>query len=336
MNNKFIYLDTTGQCVAKCAHCRRKVKNSFIDINTMSEIVDFAVSNGYDLELSGGEVLRLGYDYIEKFLSFVDKSKQSVTLWTNLLIKEIGKNFIDLINSFDNLVYSIDTYRLNNSQYDFNLSYSNLKKVNHKSIFISYVPFIDDSIKEIEHYYMLSHDVGAKVFYVCFFYPSSSFGIIPPQKYIEIADIMVDLQMKFKFPLFFIFNNNVASPKDMYGFMPHTCFTKGVCVTHENKVFSCGVDELSDAGLGVPLVSLQEFLQDSSLLTNKNQNFIKEFFIKNAPHKCKNCEYYSICLSGCPYFRRFSDNGVDIYCEVYKKYIRLIDEINIKNTEANQ
>ena len=50
---------------------------------------------------------------------------------------------------------------------------------------------------------------------------------------------------------------------------------------------------------------------------------IRGFFIRGRPG-CLDCEYYPLCMGGCPFFSLFGEGGKDIYCSVYRKIFEIL------------
>jgi sulfatase maturation enzyme AslB (radical SAM superfamily) len=81
-------------------------------------------------------------------------------------------------------------------------------------------------------------------------------------------------------------------------------------------------------GLEVPSTDIDWFL-DMEYPLDMNREFISKNFHR-PPGDCLECQYYNLCMAGCPFFRS-KNGGVDPYCDVYKKIFQYLKEMKENN-----
>lgn len=318
---KEIHIVTTNKCFFSCPHCCVGQGNESISLETIREIVNFAKKNGYNLNWGGGEILTLGKGFLETIVREFDGSFVN-TLYSTLHIN-FDDEYIEMLEKFDRVMISIDSYRLKNKLYDIELVFNNAKKLKRPEKIVSYTPRYEDSHKDYETYYKMAQSIDACIFHVGFLYPSSrNNNILPAEKYIEIIETFYELEQKYHSPGIAFFSPHSVKPTENFGFRAYDCFKNGVYISARGEVASCATGEFAPAKIKVPKTSINSFLSNPEKFFEQNVNFMIENFFKNLHVDCKCCEYYPFCMGGCPYFRSFSSNGKDIYCEVYKKIFK--------------
>jgi radical SAM protein with 4Fe4S-binding SPASM domain len=111
------------------------------------------------------------------------------------------------------------------------------------------------------------------------------------------------------------------------GWRAYDCFTKGAYISHDGIVTSCFI--MLTRGHDVPHIKTDEFLSGARDIESLNAQYVREFFFVTRPAKCLDCEYYALCMGGCPYFTIRSGQNVDYYCSTYKKIFKtLLETIN--------
>lgn len=313
--NKQIHLVTTNRCFFNCKHCCGAKNTSELPVDTILSLIEYAKKNCADMDWGGGEILVRGKSFLKTITEEFDK-KTINTLYSTLHIP-LDDEWIELLNRFNRLMFSLDSYRLSIQNYDISLVLKNVKRLSIEQKIASYTPCLQDSQKEYKKYYLLASDAGAKIFHIGFLYPSQHYGLLSAKKYIETIEAFCNLQAKHGGPEVGFFAVDSFKPNEAFGWRAFDCFRKGLYVSADGLVSSCAADTFAPQKINVPVTTVREFFNNPEQLFEQNRKFVEENFFK-VSKKCLNCNYYSFCLGGCPYFRSFSENGVDIYCEVYK------------------
>lgn len=321
---KEIHVVTTNKCFFRCSHCSAGQGNYSISLETIKEIINFAKENRYNLNWGGGEILTLGRSFLEAIVKEFDGSFTN-TLYSTLHIN-LDDKYIEIFEKFNRVMVSIDSYRLRNKLYNIELVFNNVRKLKNPEKVVSYVPACGDSRKEYETYYKMAQSIGACTFHVGFLYPSvrNNYNILPIEKYIEVIEVLYELEQKYNSPSIAFFKSCSLKPTEDFGFRAYDCFKNGVYISPRGEVASCATGEFfAPTKIKIPKTSISSFLSKPEEFFKQNVDFVRENFFKNLHIDCRYCEYYPFCMGGCPYFRSLSSNGKDIYCEAYKKIFEL-------------
>lgn len=309
----------TTKCFLNCSHCiTRRGKRYARDTMALSDvetIVDkiMGLSGGVtDFSWGGGEPLTLGREYMQKLVSLGCFGRKGVrnTVYTTLMLKEFDSGWVDILSRFDAVIFSLDSYRKNVPNYEEALALSNLKKLSLEAA-ISYTPSISDDATE---FYLKSIDTGASRFHMGFLYGQS----LPADFYLRLLDELISLYEKYRGPEigFFSPGSKASGNSSLKGWTAYSCFTSGAFISPDLIMTSCVPLYYADPGR-VPSIPVSAFLENDKPFPAYNEDFIRRFFLQSLPEECRTCDYYSLCMRGCPYFSR-EESGKDIYCRVYK------------------
>lgn len=315
----------TNDCAIRCGHCfikKRSIKS--LDIQTVARITSRILSYDkcQDINWGGGEPLTRGREYFRSLVSLecFGNSKTRNLLYSTFQLTP-DNDWKDILNRFNAVMFSIDSYRAVQPRFDQDRAISTLGRLT-AAKHISYTPKASDTPEHVARYYSQAADLGAEMFHVGFLYSES---LIPPSTYLRLLDYLLDLQEKQQGPRIGFFhkaNLYAGNPKCAVGWRAFDCFDKGVYFSHDGVMTSCYI--MYSRGYPVPHVRTSDFLEGNATLFDANRDFIASEFIRAKRHTCQPCEYYTLCMGGCPYFTSRSENGVDYYCQVYKKIFRLL------------
>lgn len=319
--HKEIHIVTTNKCFFNCLHCCGQKDNSSLDIQTIKRIINFAKKYKYNIDWGGGEILTLGKDFLKSVVKMFNGTFIN-TLYSTLHIN-MDKEYKDIFEHFDRVMISIDSYRLKNPKYNINLIFNNIKQLKNPQKIVSYTPRLEDTEKEYETYYQIAQGINASVFHVGFLYPNEKQTVLQPEKYIEILNYLFELENKYGYPEVAYFSPASIKQTDNFGFRAYSCFKNGIYVSAHKEVACCAADEFAPSHLGIPKTDLDSFLENPDKFYEQNFDYVVNTFIKDIHNDCKKCEYYNLCMAGCPYFRKFSSDNKDIYCDVYKTIFNL-------------
>lgn len=319
---KEIYISVTDKCFFSCSHCFVTKNNNYLTIKEIKKILNFAYKHKYEINFGGGEIFSLGKKYLKQLIDLFRTDKK-YSLYSTLHVS-LDDEYVTMLNKFNKITISIDSYRFSIPHYNINLVINNIKKLSNPEIYVSYTPFLNDNYETCEKFYLIAVEIGAKVFHIGFLYPLKDFKLLPPRKYLELIDIFYNLYDKYSGPQIGYFSSDVLKPTENFGFRAYECFRSGLYILPTKKVTSCVIFHLIDnIKIKNPMINLDDFLKNYEKFYNKNLEFIKKEFFDNLNYKCLSCKYYPYCMGGCPYFKQFSQDGTDIYCEVYKKIFEI-------------
>lgn len=321
MQNKFIHVVTTNDCFFNCSHCMVHKNKEELTMDKIKDIISFAKKYHYNINWGGGEILKRGKSFLKQIVKYFDDSISN-TIYTTLHIR-LDDEYIQCLNKFDEIMVSIDSYRLALPEYNIKLVLDNVKRLSIPKKTVSYTPAENDSFKEYETYYLMAMDIGVDVFHIGFLYPSANKKLISPSKYLEILEAFYSLDEKYNKRIVAYFKDVSLKPTDNFGFRAYDCFRGGIYLSADGKVSSCMIGEITAKRIGIPFTSFNDFMQNPTNFFELNLKFIKKEFLSIQNNECLVCEYYTYCMGGCPYFRSFSGGGKDIYCSVYKKIFEL-------------
>jgi radical SAM protein with 4Fe4S-binding SPASM domain len=306
----------TNACNLRCSHCflgdKRNTK-SILDINDINLLTNKAMSESRmpTFNWGGGEPLILGKKYMSDLVSLKCFDSQNVrnTIYSTFHI-DMDKDWREILNRFDSVTFSIDSYRTQIKSYNLKKAICNLSHINAEKV-ISYTPSQGDTDKTIEHFYFIARDIGASVFHVGFLY--NDYNLLHPDIYIRAINKVFDLQSKYKSPVCG-FHKDTDNIYHSIGWRAYDCFTKGAYIC-EGIITPCYI--LYSKGYKVPSVTVRDYLEGRVDIKTISKDFVNSFFF-NRPTKCTDCEYYVLCMGGCPYFLWKSGGNIDIYCDVYR------------------
>ncbi|MEW6587418.1 MAG: SPASM domain-containing protein [Nitrospirota bacterium] len=324
-DNSAYNIVVTNDCMIRCGHCfmdRKAVKS--LDLDTVKAITAKILSfdRTQDINWGGGEPLILGRGYLRGIVSlecFEDPGTRNLLYSTYQI--QLDNDWIDILNRFHALMFSIDSYRRAQTAFNSELALANLTKLSPKK-HVSYTPMVGDTPGKVAQYYEQALDIGAEMFHVGFLY---SRRLIPPATYLRLIDDLLDLQVALDGPEIGFFHKSHAfggDYKSAVGWRGYDCFDKGTYFSHDGIVTSCFI--MYSLGFDVPHIRIEEFLSEDKSLFELNRKYVAEFFIRSRAGTCLECSYYTLCMGGCPYFTSRSETGVDYYCEVYKKIFGIL------------
>ena len=318
-NNYFSYnIMLTSRCFLNCSHCLvtngKVYKQSVIDTGLMKALVDKAMSLSESLELGwgGGDPLVLGREYLRKIVRMecFDQSAVKNTIYTTLLLKDFD-GWPEILDRFNSMVFSFDSYRQKERNFDEALCFRNLSRLSLKKT-VSYTPHMDD---DVETYYRKAADIGADRFHLGFVYEH----ILPADFYIRTLERLCRIGQMNDGPEIGFFGSDVTG-RDMRGWTGFSCFTSGVFISPDSVMTSCVPLYLKNPG-DVPHMTVEAFLDRDDTFDKFNGEFIRKVFFQNIPGECVGCPYHPHCMRGCPYFSAIG-GGKDIYCSVYREIFK--------------
>lgn len=314
----------TNACCLKCSHCflgDRKTSNNTIKIDKVKKLVAriMETTKYPSFDWGGGEPLLLGKEYMSKVVS-LDCFNGNIknTLYSTFLIN-YDNDWKEILNRFSSLIFSLDSYRLKDSNFNLKKALSVVGDLKIKKE-ISYTPALDDKKEDIEKYFKIASDIGAEVFHVGFLYDDEN--LLSPRTYIETLRHVEDLQSKYGMPEIG-YRDKGENIYHRVGWRAYDCFTKCIYIC-EGIITSCYI--LYSRGYPVPFVNMDDFIDGEADIVNMNNNFIHSFFLEDRIEKCFDCEHYSLCMGGCPYFTWKSKSNIDIYCGVYKEIFKNMEQ----------
>jgi len=306
----------------RCSHCflDRSVKtNTTLPKETVAKIVQKLCEdkNQKSINWGGGEPLKTGKEYMKYItdLECFDDEKTQNLLYSTMLIK-LDEEWANILNRFDCAMFSLDSYRKLQKGFNIELALSNLSRLSIKKE-ISYTPHIQDTEADVEQYYIKARDLGAMRFHMGFLYADE---LIPPDIYIRFIDKLVSLEAIHTTPKIGFFSEKEkysGKLKSAVGWRAYDCFTRGLYFAQNGIVTSCYI--MLSRGMDVPIMTVEDFLNGAGDPNVLNKDFVPEFFLHKTGSACSECDYYSLCVGGCPYFTKRSQTGQDYYCDVYKK-----------------
>lgn len=328
---KDIYVVTTNKCSFDCEHCCWDKNNRRLSIDELKKIIEFAENYECSISFGGGEILTLNDEYLNELNNLMSSYPSVPKTIFSTLSMNLDPLRVSLLEKADKIMFSLDSYRLSSSLFDIKLVSKNALKLNNPEKVVSYTPKIDDTKANLEFFYKVAVDSGAKVFYFGFLYPSKKVALIPAEKYLELIDELLNINYKLGGLEIALFSKTAVKPNENFGFRAFDCFKSGVFISPTGIVNSCPViDNSFKSKYPVPETELEQFLKYPQVFYADNLRFMRNCFIKQLNKKCLDCVYYSFCMGGCPYFRCFSQDNIDIYCEVYK---RIFEYYFIKHAE---
>lgn len=315
----------TNKCAISCDHCfmdKRTAKS--LNMDTIKAITSKIMSfnKSQNINWGGGEPLMLGRAQLREIVSldcFEDPGTKNLLYSTYQI--QIDNDWVDILNRFDSLMFSLDSYRSAQSAFNSKLACSNLTRLVPKK-HISHTPMISDTPEKLAGYYAQALDLGADMFHIGFLYSEE---LIPPDMYLRLLDDLLTLQVSLNGPEIGFFHKSHAfggNYKTAVGWRGYDCFDKGVYFSHDGIVTSCYI--MHSQGFGVPYIRIEEFLSGDRNLFDLNRKYASDFFIRSRPRKCLECSYYTLCMGGCPYFTARSEEGIDYYCKVYKNIFEIL------------
>jgi len=311
----------TNACFLGCSHCflkNTKNKQKAMEVETVKKFIDRAMETSGELTFNwgGGDPLILGKKYMKDIVSlkcFTDKNTRN-TLYSTFLI-DFDAEWKEILNSFDSLMFSLDSYRIKEKGFNINKVMFNLVNLN-VPMNVSYTPSKEDNEDTIERFYSIAQDIGAEVFHIGFLY--DDIELIPPDVYNRAIDKVFSLQTKYGKPVcgFTPVKDNIYHS---VGWRAYDCFTKCRYVC-DGEITSCYI--LKSKGFDVPSIKIDDFIEGRADIVSMNDSYISSFFLSGRTNECYECEHFPLCMGGCPYFvHRSSNINIDAYCSVYKKII---------------
>ncbi len=315
----------TNKCAISCDHCfmdRRTAKSLGMDTIRAISARILSFNKTQNINWGGGEPLLLGRRQLQEIVSLecFDDPRTENLLYSTYQI-QIDADWLDILNRFDSLMFSLDSYRSSQAAFNSELAISNLMRLSPQK-HISYTPMITDTSETVARYYNQALDLGADVFHLGFLYSDE---LIPPDMYIRLIDDLMTLQVMLRGPEIGFFHKSQAfggNYKTAVGWRGYDCFDKGIYFSHDGIVTSCYI--MHSRGLEVPSITVEEFLSGDKSLLALNAKYAADFFIRHRPQECLECRYYTLCMGGCPYFSARSGSGIDYYCGVYKKIFEIL------------
>jgi radical SAM protein with 4Fe4S-binding SPASM domain len=310
----------TNDCLIRCGHCfmdRKAVKSLSMDTVKAITAKILAFRKTQDINWGGGEPLILGRGYLRGMVSlecFEDPGTRNLLYSTYQI--QLDNDWLDILNRFDALMFSIDSYRGAQTNFSSGLALSNLKRLSPEK-HVSYTPMVGDTPEKVAGYYAQALDLGAEMFHLGFLY---SRKLIPPATYLRLIDDLLDLQVSLDGPEIGFFHKSQACGGDFksaVGWRGYDCFDKGMYFSNDGIVTPCFI--MYSLGFDIPHIKIGEFLSEDTDIFGLNRKYAAEFFIRSREGKCLECPYYTLCMGGCPYFTARSETGIDYYCEVYKR-----------------
>jgi len=327
-NNRSYSIILTNACCLRCSHCflgdSRKTEKT-MSIETAEKITDKVLSfnSPATINWGGGEPLILGKEYMRKLTSlncFADPKIEN-TIYSTFLI-DMDRGWKEILERFDSLTFSLDSYRIKDRAFDAGRALTNLSMLNIKKS-ISYTPSPNDDLEKLKMFYLQARDIGADTFHMGFLYGN----ILAADVYLDAIDRLLRLKEIYAGPEIGFFDKVQSfngNPYAAVGWRAYDCFTKAFYFCGD-VITSCYI--LYKAGYNVPTTNIETFL-NSENIEQLNDDFIRSFFIKRGLRECGDCEYYSICMGGCPYFVWESNTKKDPYCEVYKKVFTGLEDLS--------
>jgi radical SAM protein with 4Fe4S-binding SPASM domain len=325
--NPTYILAVTNSCPLHCSHCFLGDKGAQLTMSLQEAeaIVTkvMSLSNRVGFGWSGGEILALGKEYMSGLASLPCFRDQRATngLLSTLSI-ELDSEWVEIIERFDTLMISLDSYHRERLGKRMQGSLSNMERLRVKKKEAAYTPSPGDTEIDLEDFYLMAMDAGAEIFHLDFLYAQNP---IPPGFYLMAIDKILHLRESRKGPELGFFRGKISSlhHRVSAGFRAYDCFKGGGYFSMEGVFTSCYILYRQLRGLGVPWMKTHQFLQSKCSITSMNDRFIRDFFIKGRPG-CLDCEYYPLCMGGCPFFSLFGEGGKDIYCPIYRKIFEIL------------
>jgi radical SAM protein with 4Fe4S-binding SPASM domain len=290
-----------------------------IELSTVGKIVRKILSadKSYTINWGGGEPLLLGKEGMRKVVAMdsFTHSKTTNMIYSTFQIK-LDAEWKEILDHFDSVMFSLDSYRKLQRGFNAELGIKNIKSLAAEKI-ISYTPRTSDTKHDLENYYLTALDAGASCFHMGFLYAEN---LIDPNLYISFFDELLFLRDKYNGPeIGFLHNINkfAGNPTCSVGWRAYDCFTKGMYISHDDIVTSCFI--MLKKGYDVPYIRTQDFLSGETDIESLNAAYVRQFFFATRPPKCLDCEYYALCMGGCPYFTARSADNVDYYCNTYRR-----------------
>jgi radical SAM protein with 4Fe4S-binding SPASM domain len=243
----------------------------------------------------------------------------SNTLYTTLQIRDFDREWADILNRFDTVIISLDSYRRKLTNYDEELMIANLAKLEIDKT-VSYTP-------TLEEFYIKAHDTGASRFHMGFLYGKD---LLPASLYIDYLERLAKMQAIYGIPeIGFFPSGKGATMNALTGWTAYSCFTSGVFISPDLTMTSC-VPLYYEGYPGLVDITGAQFINEDRHFHSHNAPLIRKFFFQDIRSECAGCDYYGLCKGGCPYFSRIQ--GRDIYCQVYKMIFSHLLTIQAKET----
>lgn len=312
----------TNQCGLDCSHCFLKGSrgvDTTMPLSTVKAVSDKIVGMGANATINwgGGEPLILGSEKWSRIVDYECFSNPLIenSLYSTLMVT-LDADWKQILDRFDTFIFSIDSYRLKNERYNLAQATGNLAVLRGKKS-VSYTPSIDDTERDVAQYYAMAQDLGADVFHIGFLYDEN---LLPEDVYLRMLDEVTRRHALYGGPDIGFFSKCQKSgdPYRAVGWRAYDCFSKMYYI-YGNEVTSCYI--LKSLGYDVPRTDIDTFLKSEDMGW-LNKEFIGEFFFGQLSGKCKDCEYQSLCMGGCPYFTARSKEKKDVYCNVYKRIFK--------------
>jgi len=320
-----INLSLSNFCNMGCSHCflgeERKDKTA-LTYKEINETLTGLLNKGFtyiNVNWGGGEIMALGKKFFKEniinAISFKERDKFYNKLYTMIPVS-LDEEWLEIINNFDSIQVSIDKYHIMTGKGNYDALIDKLNQITIEKT-VSYTPSHFDTKEDVESFFKFAKDSGVSVFHLGFYYPYGNKNPIPVERMIEIFEWCLEFEKKYGLTLGFFQNLDGDDYIENYtGWTAFHCFDSGFYITPKGQVTSCQIINGNYLDLGVPNITLKEFLEKDYLgIKDINKPFMKSFFFKNSD--CLDCQFLPLCKGGCPYFT-YLGNGKDIYCNYYK------------------
>jgi radical SAM protein with 4Fe4S-binding SPASM domain len=320
-------LMVTSKCFLSCSHCTTaasrgarygKPAMTLPEMKAITNKILELTDRNCDINWGGGDPLVLGRLVMERIVSLpcFDSPQARNALYSTLMLPDLDSSWLDILNRFQSVMFSLDSYRTEQPSYRPDRAMGNLRLLSTEKN-ISYTPRAGDNIDD---FYLAARDLGAARFHMGFLYGQD----LPPELYIRQLDRLFELQAVHKTPRvgYFSRGRDITSIRSLTGWTAYSCFTSGAFISPDLVITSCFVLYQADPR-SVPHLSVREFLSRDRPFSHYNRDFLRHHFLTPRRH-CARCRYYPLCMGGCPYFSRGRER--DIYCAVYKRIFAYLTE----------
>jgi radical SAM protein with 4Fe4S-binding SPASM domain len=301
-----------------------KRKPVTIELATVEKVLAKILSadNFYTINWGGGEPLLLGKEGMRKVVSMGSfNHPKTINMIYSTFQIDLDASWKEILDRFDGVMFSLDSYRKLQPRFNAELGLKNIRNLDAEKI-ISYTPRTSDTKDDLENFYLRALEVGASSFHMGFLYAQN---LIDPALYISLFDHLLFLRDKYNGPEIGFLHNVKrfgGNPACSVGWRAYDCFTKGMYLSHDGIVTSCFI--MLNKGYDVPYIRIEDFLSGESDIEALNAEYVRKFFFATRSSKCLDCEYYALCMGGCPYFTMRSADNVDYYCSTYRRIFEVL------------